>query len=109
MAREDGPFRFLAKVEANAYKLELPRNMAVSATFNVGDLSLYVDDEVDYRDLRANPFKGRKEDVDQGPYQDPQPGPEKTMLLDHHQGQSYETLQLNLEATLGRSLLCWTP
>jgi len=41
--------------------------MAVSATFNVGDLSLYVEDEVDYGDLRENPFKVREDDTDQGP------------------------------------------
>jgi len=35
MAREDGPFKVLAKVGANVYKLELPGDMAVSATFNV--------------------------------------------------------------------------
>ena len=35
MARRDGPFKVLAKVGANAYKLELPGDMAVSATFNV--------------------------------------------------------------------------
>ena len=46
MARGDGSFKVLAKVGANAYKLELPWDMAMSATFNVGDLSPYVEDEV---------------------------------------------------------------
>ena len=58
MARGDRPFKVLAKVGVNAYKLELPGDMAISATFNVGDLSLYVEDEIDFRNLRANPFKG---------------------------------------------------
>jgi len=31
--------------------------MAISATFNVGDLSPYVEDKIDYGDLRANPLK----------------------------------------------------
>jgi len=58
MARGDGPFKVLARVGANAYKLELPGDMAVSATFNVGDLSPYIEDEIDFVDLRANPLKG---------------------------------------------------
>ena len=39
MVRGDGPFKVLAKLGANAYKLELPRDIVVSATFNVGDPS----------------------------------------------------------------------
>ena len=57
MARGDGPLKVLAKGGANAYKLELPRDMAASATFNVGGLSPYVDNDIDYGDLRVNPFK----------------------------------------------------
>jgi len=37
MARSDGPFEVLEKVGSNAYKLQLPGDMAVSATFNIGD------------------------------------------------------------------------
>ena len=54
MDRGDGPLKVLSKVGANPYKLELPGDMVVSATFNVGDLSPYVKDEIDYRDLRVN-------------------------------------------------------
>jgi len=35
--------------------------MAISATFNVGDLSPYIEDEIDFGDLRANPHKGGEE------------------------------------------------
>jgi len=52
-------------------------------------------------------FLMRQGDVDQVPDQDPQRGPEKIMLVDHHQGQFCEGVQLNLEAFLGRSLLCY--
>ena len=47
MARSDGPFEVLEKVGSNAYKLQLPGEMAVSATFNIGDLSPYVEDNID--------------------------------------------------------------
>jgi len=106
MSRGDGPFKVLAKVGANAYKLELPGHMAVSATFNVGDLSPYVEDEIDFGDLTANPLKGREDDADQRLEQDPHPGPEKASLLSHHQGQFCEAIQFSLEAILGKSLLC---
>jgi len=56
MARSDGPFEVLEKVGSNAYKLQLPGDMAVSATFNIGDLSPYVEDNIeDPSDLRSNP------------------------------------------------------
>ena len=41
------------RIGDNAYKLELLRDMNVSTTFNVGDLTPYVED--DFEDLRANP------------------------------------------------------
>ena len=63
-ARGNGPFKVLAKVGTNAYKLKLPGDMVVSATFNVGDLSPYVEDEIHFRDLRANPLKGGDDDAD---------------------------------------------
>jgi len=56
MARSDGPFEILVKVGSNAYKLQLPGDMAVSAMFNIGDLSHYVEDNIeDPSDLRSNP------------------------------------------------------
>ncbi|XP_071923187.1 uncharacterized protein [Coffea arabica] len=40
--RGDGPFRVLQRVNDNAYKLELPGEYNVSATFNVADLSPFL-------------------------------------------------------------------
>jgi len=108
MARRDAPFKVLAKVGANAYKLELSGDMAVSATLNVGDLSPYIEDKIDFGDLRANPLKGGEDDADQEPVQDPHPEPEKGLLFSHLQGLFCEAMQLSLEA-LGRSLLSWKP
>jgi len=39
--RDDGPFQILEKINDNAYKVDLPGEYNVSATFNVSDLSPY--------------------------------------------------------------------
>ena len=52
MARSYGPFEIIEKVGNNAYKLQLPGDMVVSATFNIGDLSHNIEDP---SDLRSNP------------------------------------------------------
>ena len=41
MPRGDGPFQVLAKINDNAYKIDLLGEYNVSNTFNVSDLSLY--------------------------------------------------------------------
>ncbi|KAL4386416.1 hypothetical protein GQ457_09G017760 [Hibiscus cannabinus] len=53
LPRGDGPFQVLEKVNDNAYKLDLPGDYIVSATFNVSDLSPYDNSA----DLRTNPFQ----------------------------------------------------
>ena len=57
----DGPFRVVERINDNAYKLELPGEYGVSASFNVADLSLF--DAGD--DLRTNPFQEEGNDVNQ--------------------------------------------
>ena len=53
MPRVDGPFEVLDRINDNAYKVDLPGDYGVSATFNVADLSPYFED--DYLvNLRAN-------------------------------------------------------
>ena len=55
--RGDGPFQVLERINDNAYKLNLPSEYNISATFNVSDLSPF--DVGD--DSRTNPFgKGSK-------------------------------------------------
>ena len=51
MPRADGPFRVLQRIGENAYKIELPGDFGVSATFNVSDLSPYYEDQEDQVDL----------------------------------------------------------
>jgi len=65
MARGGGPFKILAKVGANAYKLELLGDITMSATIKLGDLSPYVEDEIDFGGWRENPLKGGEDDADQ--------------------------------------------
>ena len=57
----DGPFQVLARINDNAYKLDLPSKYNISATFNVSDLSLF---DV-ANDLRMNPFEERRNDENQ--------------------------------------------
>jgi len=45
MPTGDGPFTVLEKVNDNAYKLELPGDMGLSPTFNVDDLTPYLEDD----------------------------------------------------------------
>ena len=56
--RGDGPFQVLERINGNAYKLDLPGEYNISATFNVSDLSPF--DVGD--DSRTNPFEERGND-----------------------------------------------
>ena len=53
MPREEGPFKVLERVNDNTYKIDLPSDYQVSATFNVSDLSPYEDDN-NVANLRSN-------------------------------------------------------
>jgi hypothetical protein len=59
--RGDGPFQVLARINNNSYKLDLPGQYNISATFNVSDLSPF-DVSVD---SRTNPFDDRGNDENQ--------------------------------------------
>jgi len=60
-AKRGGPFKVLEKVNNNANKLELPADMGVSPTLNIGDLTPYLKDEDDGDNLRANHNQAREE------------------------------------------------
>ena len=53
MPRADGPFEVLERINDNGYKVDVPGDYGVSATFNVADLSPYLEDDY-LEDLRAN-------------------------------------------------------
>ena len=59
--RGDGPFQVIERINDNAYKLDLPGEYNVSATFNVSDLSPF--DAGD--DSWSNPFEERENDKNQ--------------------------------------------
>jgi len=54
MPRSDGPFEIMEKVGPNAYKVNLPGEYGVSATFNVADLSPYFEENEEIPSLRSN-------------------------------------------------------
>ncbi|KAL5739350.1 hypothetical protein ACOSQ2_028530 [Xanthoceras sorbifolium] len=62
LPRGDGPFQVIERINDNAYKLDLPGEYNVSASFNVSDLSPF--DVGD--DLRTNPFQEGGNDENKG-------------------------------------------
>jgi hypothetical protein len=62
LPRGDGPFQVVERINDNAYKLDLPGEYGVGASFNVADLSPF--DVGD--DLRANPSQEGENDASQG-------------------------------------------
>ena len=61
MPRGNGPFRVLAKINDNAYKIDLPANYGRSNTFNVADLLPFTSEDVS--ELRTTPFQGGEDDM----------------------------------------------
>jgi hypothetical protein len=45
MSRAAGPFKIVAKINDNTYKLELPPEFEVSPRFNISDLRPYLGEE----------------------------------------------------------------
>jgi hypothetical protein len=62
MPRGDGPFRVLARINDNAYKIDLSNDYGVSTTFNVADLTPYFGD--DELESRTTPFQEGEDDAD---------------------------------------------
>uniref|UniRef100_A0A2N9IIC5 Reverse transcriptase n=1 Tax=Fagus sylvatica TaxID=28930 RepID=A0A2N9IIC5_FAGSY len=71
MPRADGPFRVLQRIGENAYKIELPGDYGVSATFNVSDLSPYYEDQEDQVDFGTSLHQPGE--IDTGVSKEPDP------------------------------------
>jgi hypothetical protein len=63
MPRAAGPYKILAKLNDNAYKLELPSEFGVSPTFNISDLKPYLGEE-DELESRTTPIQEGEDDED---------------------------------------------
>jgi hypothetical protein len=63
MSRAAGPFKILAKINDNAYKLELPPEFEVSPSFNILDLRPYLGEE-DEIPSRTTSMQEGKDDED---------------------------------------------
>ena len=72
--RGDGPFQVIARINDNAYKLDLPGEYSVSATFNVTDLSPF---DIGDEDSRTNPFEERENDGNPAMHQAMEDAPRK--------------------------------
>ena len=59
MPRANGPFKVLERLKDNAYKVDFPGDCTVSTTFQVTDLSPYLDDDYLF-DLRTNSSQQRE-------------------------------------------------
>ncbi|GJX91305.1 reverse transcriptase [Tanacetum coccineum] len=60
--RSDGPFKVIAKVNDNAYAIDLLGNSCASPTINVADLQPYYDPDEPLRSLRLSFFEDGEDD-----------------------------------------------
>jgi hypothetical protein len=63
ISRAAGPFKILAKINDNAYKLELPPEIGVSPSFNILDLRPYLEEE-DKMSSRTTSMQEGEDDED---------------------------------------------
>jgi len=82
MPQSEGPFEILEQVGPNAYKVDLPGDYGISATFNVADLRPYVDGSEEIPSLRSNSSQPGEDDGDH-PIQ---PMETQTIVQDHAKG-----------------------
>jgi hypothetical protein len=70
LPRADSPFKVVAKINDNAYKLELPADFGVSPTFNIADLKPYLGEE-DELESRTTQMQEGEDDEDIPPNDTP--------------------------------------
>ena len=94
MPRAEGPFEILERINDNAYKVDLPGDYGVLATFNVTDLSPYKEDDYLY-DLRSNHFDQGEDDVNQSDISQIIPPSKGNLVLSIQVQQTSSVLQAN--------------
>jgi hypothetical protein len=62
MSHAAGPFKILAKINDNAYKLELPPEFRVSPSFNISDLRPYLGEEDEMPSRTTSMQEGEDDD-----------------------------------------------
>jgi hypothetical protein len=62
MSRVAGPFKILAKINDNAYKLELPPEFEVSPSINISDLRPYLGEEDEMPSRTTSMQKGEDDE-----------------------------------------------
>jgi hypothetical protein len=62
MSRAASPFKILAKINDNAYKLELPPEFGVSPSFNISDLRPYLEEEDEMPSRTTSMQKGEDDE-----------------------------------------------
>jgi hypothetical protein len=72
LPRADCPFKVVAKINDNAYKLELPADFGVSPTFNIAYLKPYLGEE-DELESRTTQMQEGEDDEDIPPNDTPIP------------------------------------
>jgi len=59
MTEGDESYNIVQNIGDNGYKIKLAGEMNSSGTFNIRDVTLYIEDEnKGHEDLRANPLQG---------------------------------------------------
>ena len=101
MPRAEGPFKILAKYGDNAYKLDLGEENGVASTFNIGDLSPYLED-TQVQELRTIPFQEGKDDQEQDS------GSIQEVLLSRHEIEGISSKPLKLHWFMGQGQCCLT-
>jgi hypothetical protein len=90
--RGDAPFQVLERINDKPYKIDLPGEYNVSATFNVVDFTLF---DTAF-DSRSNPFEERGDEVDQPRNTSKDPLHVSNGLMTRSKTKALNTLDLNV-------------
>ena len=96
----------MERIKDNSFKLEFPGDTNISTTFNVGDLSPYLEDGL-LEDLRANPSQPEEVDVGASMLFSANTKSAHFMSPSHLGLESYS--YFGFRTVQGRSIIFWQP